>query len=670
MRRARGLRPQPFHDDDVEVARQRRNASARRTRSSPAVLARITPVVLVLLTLFVYWRVQYFEFVNWDDPAYVTGNTQVQAGLSTSTLWWALTTMQSPYWHPLTWMSHLLDVTLYGMNAGPHHVTSLALHLANTLLLFVGLRRMTGDDGPSAFAAALFAVHPLHVESVAWVAERKDVLSSFFLILTIWAYIRYCERRSAQRFLAVAGAYALALMSKPMVVTLPFVLLLLDRWPLRRFGGGPDTPATSGMTSLAHCVLEKIPLLAMAAATAVATVIVQTNVGAVAGLTALPLPRRMATALVGCVGYLGAAVWPAHLAAFYPLREIAGWQAAAASAILIAVTVAAWALRRSRPYLVVGWLWYLITIAPVIGLMQAGEQARADRFVYMPIVGLFVIAAWGGRDLQRRLALPPRAMGAMAVAIIAAGAWTARAQAATWSDSSTLWLHATAVTHGNYVAYENLAQAQRERGQLGDAETNYRRALTLAPAQSPRYESIIHNSLGLVLQQQGREQESHLQFAEAVRLSPGFAEGQNNLANTLAAAGALADAIPHYEAAIALEPASTEPRVGLGAVLLRQQRPAEAISQYRDALRLDFRLAEAHNGIGGALAIEGKAGEAMAEYEEALRLKPLPSAHLNIALLLIRQGMAGEARHHLETALSIDPSYEPARQALAYLSAK
>jgi Flp pilus assembly protein TadD len=641
-------------------------AKARRTAVAVApppnrTWATAVPVVLVLLNLFVYWGVQRFDFVNWDDPTYLTENTRVQAGLSPSNLWWALTTGHSPYWHPLTWLSHMADVSVYGMDPGPHHVTSLGIHIASTLLLFVLLRRMTHEDGPSAFVAAMFAVHPLHVESVAWLAERKDVLSSFFLFVTIWMYVRYVERPTWQRYLAVVAAYIAAVMSKPMVVTLPLALLLLDVWPLRRVAliSGAKSPI-----AWQRAIVEKVPLVALALATSIATFIVQQQVGAVAGLSILPLTLRIENAAIGYVAYLAATLWPAHLAAFYPLRAIAAWEVGAAAGTLLGLTVLAWSLRRTQPFVLTGWLWYVVTVAPVIGLMQAGEQARADRFMYVPIVGLFVIAAWGGREVLFRASVPPAGVGTLAALLVVLAASVARAQAATWSDSVTLWQHAARVTDDNYIAYENMAQAQRERGDLQQAEANYRRALTLAPAHSPGYEAIIHNSLGIVLARQGRTVEAREQFADSVRLSPGFAEGHNNLASALAADGSFAEAIDHYRTASVLKPDYTEPRVGLGAALLREGRPAEAIQQYREALRLNPGLAEAHNGLGGALAMEGKTDDAMAECQEALRLKPLPSAHLNIALLLIKKGDVRQARRHLEAALQIDPNYGPALKAL------
>lgn len=645
---------------------------ARRKQEAPPPPDRSIPVVvaLIALCLFVYWDVQGFDFVNWDDPEYLTENSRVQAGISPSNVWWALTTGHTPYWHPLTWLSHMLDVTLYGMSPGPHHVTNLVLHVMNTLLVFLLLRRMTRDAGPSAFVAAMFAVHPLHVESVAWLTERKDVLSSFLLLVTIWLYLRYVDGPSWRRYLVVVGAYALALMSKPMVVTLPFALLLLDLWPLRRFHAGADARAGT-RPAASRLVVEKVPLLVLALATSVATLIVQTQVGAVAGLSALPLGSRIQNALVGYVMYLRTTAWPAPLAAFYPMRDLAAWEVAGAAVLLAILTVAAFLVRRRHPYVIVGWLWYVVTVAPVTGLMQAGEQARADRFMYIPIVGLLVIVAWGGRHLLRSLSITPRVALAAAAIVVVLASSVARAQTATWADSLTLWRHAVAVTDRNSIAYEKLGEALRDTGQLADAETSYRKALELVRPDAPGSEAVIHNSLGIVLERQGKTAEARDHFASAVKRNPSFAEPRTNLANALAAGGAFDEAIVHYRAAIDLKPDYAEPRIGLGATLLRLNRAADAMQQYREAIRLDARLAQAHNGLGAALAMEGRDHDAMAAYQEALRLNPnLPSAHLNVALLLIKRGQIPEARRHLEQALSTDPTYAPARQALQAIAPK
>jgi protein O-mannosyl-transferase len=652
------------------VSKRRRSTAPRNperpAQSSPSWLERPAVVAawLILLNLFVYASVRHFELVNWDDSTYVTENPTVLGGLSWSSAWWALTTGHSPYWHPMTWLSHLLDVTLFGTDAGAYHVTNLVLHTANTVLIFELFRRMTGQTGRSAFVAALFAAHPLHVESVAWIAERKDVLSTFFWALTVLAYVAYVRRPAWTRYAAMLVLYALALMSKPMVVTLPAVLLLLDVWPLRRVDiAGHNTPWR-------RVIVEKIPLLALAMTTSVATVIVQHRVGAMAGFDALPWKVRAANATIGYVAYLWKTVWPTHLAAFYPLFAISPERVTGAALALAAITVATIAAHRRYPYLLVGWLWYVVTIAPVIGLLQAGEQGMADRFMYVPMIGILVMLAWGAYELGGRLmAHGLWLMTAGAVVIVAASAVAARAQVAHWSDSVALWEHATRVTPESYIAHENLGQALRERGRLEEAKASYERALTHAPARSPGYLAVIHNSLGMVLTREGKTSEALEHFAAAAQLNPGFAEAQSNLGNALAAAGRLPEAIAHYQEAVRLKPDYTEPRVGLGSAFLSQGNTADAIPQYREALRLDPNLAQAHNGLGGALAMTGHGDEAMAEFTEALRLKPdLATAHFNIALLLIKKGDVAEARRHLETALSIDPGYAPAQQALKAIS--
>jgi protein O-mannosyl-transferase len=615
-------------------------------------------VGLVLLNVFIYWSVRNFELVNWDDSTYVTENTTVLGGLSWSSAWWALTTGHSPYWHPMTWLSHLLDITLFGTDAGAYHVINLLLHIANTLLLFEAFRRMTGMAGRSAFVAAIFAAHPLHVESVAWVAERKDVLSTFFWVLTMLAYVAYLPRPAWRRYLAVVALFALALMSKPMVVTLPVVLLLLDIWPLRR------------QEAWTRLLLEKVPLLALALATSVATVIVQHRVGAMAALDALPWHLRAANATIGYVAYVWKTLWPTHLAAFYPLFTISAGRVAGAAVALFAVTATVVALRARYPYLFVGWFWYVITVAPVIGLLQAGEQGMADRFMYVPMIGLVVMVAWGLPDFMKRMgARAAWILPAAAVVLVIASAITARAQVAHWEDSVRLWQHATRVNPLNYIGHENLGQALRERGQFEEARTSYERALEHAPPRSPGYRAVIENSLGMVLTREGKTSAALEHFERASRINPEFAEARSNLGNALSAEGRLPEAITHYLEAIRLRPDYTEPRVGLGAVFLTQRNAAAAIPHYREALRLDPSLAQAHNGLGAALAMEGQDEEAMAEYREALRLRPdLPSAHFNAARLLIKKGDVAEARRHLEAALSIDPSYLPAQQALRVLT--
>jgi Tfp pilus assembly protein PilF len=619
--------------------------------------------MLIALNVFVYAQVRHFDFVNWDDQIYLTENPRVQAGLSASNISWALTTAHSPYWHPLTWLSHMLDVTLYGMNPGPHHVTSLIIHIANSLLVFLLLRRMTKATGAPAFVAAVFAVHPLHVESIAWLAERKDVLSTLFLLLAIWAYVRYVDRPRLARYLAVICAYVPALMSKPMVVTLPAVLLLLDVWPLCRLGG----TAEMRRVSWSRAIVEKLPLLALAAAVGVVTFVVQRHVGALPDLVAVPMRLRIVNALVAYVAYVGKTVWPMRLSAFYPFHAFPPVRVLGAAIALALVTIAILRVRRNHPYLAVGWFFYLVTLAPVIGLVQAGEQGLADRFMYVPMIGLLIIAAWGAAAVTQAAGysrwLPPAA-----ASIVVACAVAARAQVTHWRDSVALWEHATQVTPDSYIVYLKLGDACRDLGRLEEAGVDYRAALNRAPAGLPAASAAIHNSLGLVSLREGKPREAEQSFLEAVRLAPDFPEAQSNLANSLATRNRLSDAIPHFQTALRLRPDLSDAWLGLGNARLSQGQAADAVQPYRAALRLDPNLAEAHNGLGGALFLEGRYDEAMVELSEAVRLNPaLPSAHLNLALLLAKRGDVAEARRHLETALSIDSGYEPARRALARL---
>lgn len=657
----------------------------------PAIFERplLLALALVALNLFVYTSVRHFALVNWDDPGYIIENPNIGAGLTWHSVRWALTTGYSPYWHPMTWLSYLLEIQFFGVDAGVFHVTNLLLHIASTLLLFDALRRMTAATGRSAFVAALFAVHPLHVESVAWVAERKDVLSTLFWMLTIWAYVRYVRRPLWPRYLTVLALFGLALMAKPMVVTLPIVLLLLDVWPLRRLrwagSEGLASRPDDGKSWLwaadaleradigwMRAIAEKTPLLALAVATSVATVVVQTRVGAVAGLGALPWQSRAGNAVVEYVDYLWKTVWPTHLAPFYPFTAWSGGIVAGAAVTLAALTIAAVRGRRDHPYLLVGWLWYVVTVTPVIGFIQAGEQRMADRFLYVPMIGLLIIVAWGIPEGLRAYGSRLRGtLPAAAILVVVACAVTARAQVEHWSDSVTLWQHATRVTPDSYTAFEKLGEAFRDRGQLDESKANYRKALVLAPARSPVYEAVIHNALGLVLTQESRMAEAIEQFATAVRLNPDFGEAQSNIGNALAAEGRFDEAVDHYLVAVRIKPDFTEAQVGLGSALLRQGHAADAIVHYRDALRVDPGLAQAHNGLGAALASAGRDAQAMEQYSEALRLKPdLPTAHLNLAILLIKRDDIPEARRHLETALSIDPAYEPARRALAAIASR
>ena len=482
--RSKGTRPDPGNHAEDSM------------RQRPAL---ILGIAITLLTLALYWRVQGHGFLHYDDYQYVVDNPHVRHGLTRQGVLWALTSGYASNWHPLTWLSHMLDCELYGLNPQGHHLNNLLLHIANALLLFRLLLRMTGALWRSAFVAALFALHPLHVESVAWVAERKDVLSTLFWMLTLGAYLRYRERPTGTRYLATLFLFALGLAAKPMLVTLPFVLLLLDCWPLGRM----PSPR-----SLLPLVREKAPFFVLAALSSVITFWVQSHWGAV--VLSIPLKERLANALVSYVGYGAKMLWPVNLACFYPhpLDGLPLWQAAGALLLLAGVTVAVVRAGRRLPYLAVGWLWYLGTLVPVIGLVQVGAQAMADRYTYVPLIGLFVMLSWGAGSLAAKGPLPKIATAALSAALLAALLPLTWSQISHWKDSETLFAHALEVTDRNLLAHNNLGNALARQGRLEEAEFHLVEALRLRPDYA-----AAQNNLGILRLRQGRFEEAAGHFA-------------------------------------------------------------------------------------------------------------------------------------------------------------
>ncbi len=504
-------------------------------------------VGLVAAVLAIYAQTAHHAFVSYDDPGYVTGNVSIRDGITWQSLRWAVTTTDFYNWHPLTWLSYLVDYHLYGLNPRGYHLTNVALHAANTLLVFAVFRRMTGDVWPSALVAALFGVHPLHVESVAWVSERKDVLSTFLALLTMGAYVRYAERRAAGWYVTALGFFALGLAAKPMLVTLPFVLVLLDYWPLRRL----ERRGEAVWRSLGRLMTEKLPFVVLSAACSVMTVYAQSAGSAVAALDRFSLGVRAMNALVSYVAYLEKMVWPVGLSVRYPHPGAAlpVWKAVVAAGILLAVTAAVIRWLRSRPYVAVGWWWYLGTLIPVIGLVQAGDQAMADRYSYIPSVGIFIAVAWGLRDAS---AVWPRArpaivcLAAAVVVMLTATAWN---QTRYWRDSITLYEHSLSVIGGDPLLHYNLANELREQGRLDDAVRHYQDAIRFDPTYV-----AAHTNLGPILAQQGRTDEAIAHYATALSLTPDLAEAHNNLGMLLGEQGRIADAIPHFEEAVRLKP--------------------------------------------------------------------------------------------------------------------
>jgi Flp pilus assembly protein TadD len=551
---------------------------------------------LVLSTLAVYWQVKNHEFINYDDNVYITDNPQVQSGLTSKSVRWAFTTTHTGNWHPLTWLSHMVDYQLFGLNPGGHHLTSVFLHILNAILLFLAFRWTTSAIWPSALVASLFAIHPLHVESVAWVAERKDVLSTFFFFLTILAYITYVKRPRKRNYLLVLFLFTLGLMAKPMLVTLPFVLLLLDYWPLNRLQLRKESSSADNKTGkfllgsrdkLTPFALigEKLPMFILSGISCAITLWAQEKAGAMSGLEIVPFKWRVANALVSGATYMGKMVWPGHLAVFYPhpQNSLPLWQGVLAGFFLIIVSIIVVKLASRYKYGLVGWLWYLGTLVPVIGLVQVGEQAMADRYTYIPLIGLFIIIAWGFADLvdeNRRKRNLLTLSATLLLLLLALCSWK---HVRLWKNSVRLFEHALKVTSGNYVAHYTLGNALAQQGNLAEAMAHYQ---------------------------------------EALRMKPNHAEVHNNLGNALALQGNLAEAIAQYQESLRVFPRQGNTHRNLGVALDRQGRHKEAMRHYLEALRLNPQDAQSHNNIGVTLVEEGEVEEAVVHFSEAVRINP------------------------------------------------
>jgi tetratricopeptide (TPR) repeat protein len=577
-------------------------------------------MALVIAVFVAFGSVLSGAFVNYDDDIYITENARVQAGLTVESVGWAFRSTEAANWHPVTWLSHMLDVQLFGLDPGKHHLTSLVLHALNAILLFLLLFRMTGALWRSAFAAALFALHPLHVESVAWVAERKDVLSTLFWLLTLAAWLAYTRSKRPGWYILALALYALGLMAKPMLVTLPFTLLLLDYWPLRRL----EAPLRGSFTKLGSLVGEKVPLFAMSAASCAVTFSIQHFGGATRTLDDSSFAGRLANASLAYIAYLGQTLWPTSLAVFYPYRQsgYGMWAVVSAVALLFCVTaLVLWQANRSR-YLAFGWLWYLGTLIPVIGIVQVGMQARADRYTYVPLIGIFIAVAWGLDDLVKRNRAARHAVSGAAVAVLVLLLAGTRVQCRHWSDSAALWEHALSVTSGNYLA---------------------------------------HYNLGVILSRQGKREEAIAHYAEAVRIKPDYLHAHNNLGIALGAAGQLEAAVEHFAQSLRISRDDPKALNNLGLVLVRLDRYPEAISALKRAVQVEPGSAEAHHNLGLALAGSNRNPEAIEQFQLALKTKPdFAFAQYNLGIALAREGRFPEAHGHFREAVRLrpeDPQY-------------
>ena len=596
------------------------------------------PVLLILATVALYLPVLHFSFLNYDDPEYVSRNLHVRHGLTAAGVEWAFRSTESANWFPLTWISYMVDVQLFGLDPGLIHLTNVLLHAASAALLFVLLFRTTGAMGRSAFVAAAFALHPLRVESVAWIAERKDVLCAFFWMLALLAYVHYVHRPNWRRYALLLFAFVAGLLSKPMIVTLPLVTLLLDIWPLKR-------------TFSRKLIVEKLPLFALSAAVSIVVYMAQWRGGAVISIDQIPLASRLTNAVVSYAIYALKLFWPAHLAVFYPFPPAQpGWTAIGAAAAMVAVS--AWVIRERvrRPYLLVGWFFYCATLLPVIGIVQVGLQAHADRYTYIPLIGLSIVLAWGLAEFgSRTRPLVP----ALAVAAVVGWAAFSRVYLSEWHDSASLFQHALRVTENNYVALNNLAIAERDRGDNAAALGHFQAALALRPGDAE-----IQDNLGESLLRQGETEEALGHIAAALRLNPSLPEGHVNLGAILSRRGQTAEAAAQYQLAIQLNPANEEAHDGLGAILTDLGRPSEALPELVEAIALKPDDADAHYNMGRLYGLTGRTAEAIGEFSRAVELQPNdPQNHFNLGVALASSEQFDKAIGEFRIAVHLSPGY-------------
>jgi tetratricopeptide (TPR) repeat protein len=645
-------------------------------------------LILTLITFTVFCQVRTFKFITFDDPVYVTENPGIQAGLTLNAVKWAFTTGYANFWHPLTWLSLMLDWQLFGSGPAGFHLTNLLIHIANTLLLFIVLKKMTNALWQSAFVAALFALHPLHVEAVAWVAERKEVLSAFFWILTMWAYLRYVKQPNIFRYFLTMLIFALGLMAKPMLITLPFVFLLLDYWPLERIRQF-DWKVSS------HLILEKIPFIVLSAISSFIAFFVQRSGGAMTEFSEFGLRFRLYNALISYVKYMEKMFWPTHLAYFYPHpgENVSIRYVLISAVLLLAVTVFVLRLAKSHRYLVTGWFWYIGTLLPVIGLIQVGTHAMADRFSYITLTGLFVVIAWGLPDLLEKWPHRKIVLWMSSVIVLFILAVLTYLQLGYWKDSLTLYQHALEVTENNYSAHFGMTQPLLEQGRIEEAIWHNSEAIRIKPNYIDGF-----NGLGAAFCQSGKFDKAIDCYKKALQINPDASQVHANLGVALAAKGEFTEAVEQYEIALktmdaprthsnyaetlfnlgkfqqsiieyrkALLTMPNDPNIlnGLGYVLAHSGKFDEAITLYDKALRISPDRIDIHLNLGTALTSSDKLDEAVKEYNKILSIQPQNAvAHNDFGVVLYRQGKLDDAISHFQQAVQINPQYTDAKNNL------
>ncbi len=621
-------------------------------------------LILVLVTVSLYWPATGSEFINSDDGLYVYENHVVKRGFTVAGINWAFTSLEAANWHPITWLSHMVDVELFGMNAGGHHFTNLALHALNAVLLLFLMMRMTGARWPSVIVAALFALHPLHVESVMWVSERKDVLSTLFWILATLAYAGYARKPGAWRYLGVVILFLIGIMAKPMLVTLPFVFLLLDFWPLGRVtrGGLRSFQHAGQHSSIRRLVYEKLPLFIISAVSCWVTWIAQAGSGAIKTMDLIPFSVRVTNAVISYATYLAKIVWPDPLAFHYPLHaDIQLGKFFFAVLLLITITLVAGLHARRFPYIITGWLWYLGTLVPVIGIVQVGTQAMADRYTYIPLTGVFFIIAWGWLDLTAKRRIPLKLLSVvLAIGWLSGLSFVTRHQIHYWKDSISLLGHTLEVTTGNYGAHSNLGLALSAAGRQDEAIEHFHRALEI----NPRFVQAINN-LGQAYEKKGNRTAAVEQYLEAIRIDPKFADSRYNLGNIFAQRGLTRKAEKQYRLALQIRPADPEILNNLGNVLAATGEYAEAVRLYRRALGSIPDAIKIKNNLGVTLFRQGQLEAARNIFKEIVARYPgHADAYYSIGYICEKQGHLAKAGRYYEKTLRIDPGHQKARSSI------
>jgi len=632
-------------------------------------------MLLALAIVLIFWPLTRAEFINYDDPDYVTNNAHVR-GLTGPNILWAFHSLFI-YWQPLTWLSYMVDYELYGLKASGFHLTNVVLHVGNSLVLFLFLKRATGTRWRSLLVTALFALHPLHVETVAWISERKGVLSTLFWFLALVGYERYARRPGAGRYLIVTLCFALGLMAKSMLVTLPFLLLLLDWWPLRRFRLSPDGAIPRQVEknqeslgfprkTLGFLLLEKVPFLALSAVSGALTLLAQRQADALVSLQSLPPAHRIVNGLLGYGTYLIQTLWPIDLVVFYPRTERwVPWQVALAASVVLCISVLAFVWMRRRPHLFTGWFWFLGVLVPVSGLLQAGDQAVADRYTYVPLVGLFILAVWEVAEFAAKNPFVLKPIAGLGAAVAVACAAATSRQVRHWQNTQTLFEHALRVDPDNPQVCAVVGSLRLTEGRHDDAIRLFEHALHLNPKQSD-----AHAHMGLALEKQNKLEEAVGHYAEAIRIKPNYVEARLLLGLALSRQGKPSDAVEQFQAALKLSPDSAAAHNDLATVLYAQGRAEEAVSHLETALRIDPHLATAHENLAVALQAKGDTAQAAAHLRAALAIAPQSiTTHLNLASILFSQGQTVEALEHLREALRLEPDRPELLNNLAWILA-